>query len=207
MAISAQIATLPLLMVLATLSFAVVSPGGPTAPRPPPLALSRSFPRCCSSVLERLGGTIPLRGPPWRGLRPHRSRLLVPPDELSRGPAGAVADPARRPRSPAPRRRSNSSRVWSGPRVSRVSSTPVSRTWRGIASRTCSRASRLAAASATSASSSASAAGAVGDAREEAYAPALLGFAAAKEAASRPLSRFPPETIATVRPPPAPGGR
>ena len=86
----------------------------------------------------------------------------------------------RSPRSPRAPALPSSSRVCSGPRVSSVSSTPVSRTCRGIASRTCSSVSRFARAPADHAEQLGQGPRTVRHAREQAHAPALLGLAAAQ---------------------------
>ena len=191
MAISAQIATLPLLIVLATL-LRLRFAGRSSAARPHPLALPRAspaFPGCPRAITRdhitpepRCGGLI----------RSCRTLLT--------GPAGGAWGPAGRARSRRTRRRSSSSRVWSGPRVSSVSATPVSRTCRGIASRRCSSASRFAPASATRARSSASAPGRSATRVNTRTRLPCSVSRRRRMADSRPLSRFPPETIATVRP-------
>ncbi len=95
-----------------------------------------------------------------------------------------------------------------GPRVSSTSSTPVSRTGRATASRRCSTLTTLARARATSPSSSARPPGRSGTrVKRRTRRPSSVSWRSSS-AASRPLSTFPPETIATVvpstgpRPPP-----
>ena len=90
--------------------------------------------------------------------------------------------------------------VWPRPRVSSVSSTPVSRTCRGTASRTCSTLITFARARATSLSSSARPPGRSGTrVKMRTRRPASVSWRRSRPASS-PLSTLPPETIATVVP-------
>ena len=85
-----------------------------------------------------------------------------------------------------PERGAAAPRCAPGPRVSSVSSTPVSRTCSGTASRTCSRLSEVGAGAGDEVEQLGQAAGPVGHAREDPHAAALLGFVAAQQPGEQP---------------------
>ena len=134
---------------------------------------SRCSPRCgrCAPA------ATPPSARPARALAGSSSR----PRRACR-PPGARPSSSRRPRrSRRARSAPSTSSVCRGPRVSSVSSTPVSRTCSGTASRTCSRLTQVGARAGDQAEQLGEAARRSGHAREDPHAPALLRFVAAQQ--------------------------